>query len=139
MKNNGFIRLCLLASIILSGCSTAPQNFVHQYSLDDGKSLITDSRTRNTSNLTPGGASIPGIVDPRRIVCAEPSPDVAVTVANSFGSAISIMGQGSASVTSAQAEGIAQLAENCDSTVITRPELSCLRSLRKWSHNWHDL
>ncbi|MBC8282417.1 MAG: hypothetical protein H8E32_01270 [Nitrospinae bacterium] len=122
MKNNGFIQFWLLSSLLLSSCATAPGNIFNTFSTDDGNSLTTGSRQRIINNVQPGLGSFPGVVAPNRIVCSEPSPDVAVAVANSFGAAISIMGQGSGSVTSAQAEGIAQLAERTVTVQLLRDQ-----------------
>lgn len=103
--------LGLFAALALSACATQPGTIFRTLSLDDGTTFTTGARQRVVSNIEPGVASRPGLVDPQRIVCAEPSPDVAIAVANSFGAGVSIAGQGSGSISGAQAEGIAQLAE----------------------------
>ena len=103
--------IAILAALALGACSTQPGTIFRSLTLDDGKSFTTGARQRLISNHAIGVASRPGRVDPERIVCVEPSPDVAIAVANSFGAGISILGQGSGSISGAQAEGIAQLAE----------------------------
>lgn len=103
--------IAIFAALALSACSTQPGTIFRTLTFDDGKSFTTGARQRLISNIEPGVASRPGQVDPQRIVCVEPSPDVAIAVANSFGAGLSILGQGSGSISGAQAEGIAQLAE----------------------------
>ena len=103
--------IAIFAALALSACSTQPGTIFRLFSLDDGKSFTTGARQRVVSNIRPGIGSRPGRVDPNHIICVEPSPDVAIAIANSFGAGLSILGQGSGSVSGAQAEGIAQLAE----------------------------
>ncbi len=100
-----------IAALLLGACSKQPGTILEMFSLNDGTSLTTGARQRLVSNIEPGITSRPGQVDPNRIICVEPSPDVAIAVANSFGVGISILGQGSGSLSGAQVEGIAQLAE----------------------------
>ena len=69
----------------------------------------------------------PGLVNPKRVVCAEPSPDVALAIAQSFGFGISIFaggsGQGAGSGSGATAEGIAQLGERTQSIQLLRDQM----------------
>jgi hypothetical protein len=51
------------------------------------------------------------LVDAQRIICVEPSPDVAIAVANSFGASISVLDRGAGTLSGSVAEGVAQLAE----------------------------
>jgi hypothetical protein len=67
--------------------------------------------------------SRPGLVNPRRIICAEPSPDAAIAVANSFGAGLSVFGYGSGSVSASQAEGLAQLAERTVTVQLLRDQM----------------
>ena len=60
---------------------------------------------------------------PDRIVCAEPSPGVAVALANSFGLSASILGQGSGNLTVAQSETLLQLAERTATIQFMRDQL----------------
>lgn len=79
--------------------------------IDQSNSIVTDARQRLISITSPGVASRPGLVDPARIMCVEPSPDVAVAVANSLGGGLSVAGKGAFSISGAEAEGLAQIAE----------------------------
>ncbi len=76
-----------------------------------GPSITTGARQRLITNTTMGVASVPGRVHAKRIICVEPSPDVAVAMANSFGLGLSVFAKGSGSLTGAQVEGVAQIAE----------------------------
>ena len=111
MKPSDARIMVLLAALALGACTTQPGTIFKQFSLNDGTSLTTGTRQRLVSNISPGLGSRPGRVYPVRIICTEPSPDVAVALANSFGFGVSVLGQGAGSVTGAQVEGIVQLGE----------------------------
>ena len=86
---------CVIAMFAaLTACSTQPGAILRELNLNEGTSYTTGARQRVVSNIKPGIASRPGQVDPLRIICVEPSPDVAIAVANSFGAGLSILGQG---------------------------------------------
>ena len=72
-----------------------------------------------------GEGSRPGLVNPKRVVCAEPSPDVALAIAQSFGAGLSILGggQGAGSVTGTTAEGAAQLGERTQAIQLLRDRM----------------
>ncbi len=103
--------MALLAAS-LAGCGG---EIFHTFKLnpdiDQANSIVTDARQRVITVVSPGIASRPGLVDPARITCVEPSPDVAVAVANSLGGGLGIAGKGSFSISGAEAEGLAQIAE----------------------------
>lgn len=110
-RTNPRIWFAAIVAISLTGCAQGPGTIFRQFDLTNDQSITTGARQRVVTNVPIKPSSRPGLVDPERIVCAEPSPDVALAVANSFGVGISVLGQGSGSLTGAQAEGIAQLAE----------------------------
>lgn len=95
-----------MGSILLAGCSGTIFN---TFDLTKNESLTTGARQRAITNVPVGDGSRPGQVTPDRIVCAEPSPDVALAVANSFGLAISIVSKSSGS-DSRYARGVPQQA-----------------------------
>ena len=101
----------LALAALLSACSQGPGTIYKETTLADGKSITTGARQRLISNTPAKFSSSPGRIHPERVLCVEPSPDVAVAVANSFGVSLSVLGQGSGSVSGAQAEGLAQIAE----------------------------
>ncbi|WNJ98287.1 hypothetical protein L2D14_10415 [Thalassospiraceae bacterium LMO-JJ14] len=96
---------------ILSGCASG--SVFHEFQLDPngGNSYTTSADQRLISSMSYGVATAPGRVHPQRIVCVEPSPDVAMTVANQIGAGVSAFGYGSGSLSASTAQGIAQLAE----------------------------
>lgn len=120
-------RIAVIAglSIALAGCGGG--TIFKQFKLSDGTSITTGARQRviinSPINPTPTEPSRPGQVNPVRIVCAEPSPDVALAVANSFGLGVSVVSKGSGSVSASQAEGIAQLAERVSTIQLLRDGL----------------
>ena len=62
----------------------------------------TSHGTLSLSHETAAGdylTAVPKYIEPKRVVCAEPSPDVALAVANSFGLGASIVSKGSGSIT----------------------------------------
>jgi hypothetical protein len=107
----------------LAACSSPPGTVFRTFDLEGGNSVSTDSRQRIVTNTQPRPTSRPGLVHPRQIICAEPSPDVAIAVANSFGAGLSVLGYGSGSVSASQAEGIAQLAERTVTVQLLRDQM----------------
>ncbi|MCU7844686.1 MAG: hypothetical protein KZQ93_12680 [Candidatus Thiodiazotropha sp. (ex Monitilora ramsayi)] len=121
LGNYNFPFLITVAFVFaLTGCATSPEAINHKFDLTSDTSITTGARQRAITNVAIKPSSRPGLVDPERIVCAEPSPDVALAVANSFGFGISIFGQGSSSLTRTQAESIAQLAERTTTIQLLR-------------------
>ena len=90
--------------------------------------FTTGARQRVITNSDISNFSRPGLVDPQRIVCTEPSPDAAVALANSLGVGLSILGQGAGSISSAQVEGLGQLGERTASIQLLRDKMynTCL-------------
>ena len=113
----------LSALLLVSGCSTSSDSIFNPFRLDDGNSVGTDSKQRLVLNTSPKATPRPGLVQPQRIVCAEPSPDVATTVANSFSGGFSLLGRGSASFSKSEAEGLIQLAERTVTVQLLRDQM----------------
>jgi len=110
-------------AVLLSGCTQGPGTIFNRFSLEDGQSVSTGARQRVVTSHNPQIGTRPGYVHPTQIVCTEPSPDVALAVANSFGAGLSILSQGAGSITSQQAEGIVQLAERTISVQLLRERM----------------
>lgn len=104
-------------------CSTPQSEIFESFDLEDGTSLSTDARQRLILNTSPEATPRPGLVQPKQIVCAEPSPDVAATVANSFGVGWSILDSGSGSISASEAEGLIQLAERTVTIQLLRDQM----------------
>lgn len=109
--------------LYLGACTAAPGQIFNKITLDEDESFTTGSRQRIVHNTIPKKSSMPGQVDPKRITCTEPSPDVAVAVANSFGVGISVFGQGAGSMSATQAEGLIQLAERTVTVQLLREQM----------------
>jgi len=99
--------------LLLGGCTENDQSIYRTVDLSKGATLVTDAKARTVLNLTPGSGSSPGYVIPSRIICAEPSPDVAQAVSKSFGAelsaAVASEGSGQAQISAAQAASVAEL------------------------------
>jgi hypothetical protein len=96
----------------LAACSANSHSIFRTTELDDGRSLITDAEQRLILNSKPRQVMV-GQIIPSRVVCAEPSPDVAQAISSAFSAdaAGSIVGKGSlsADVAASVAESIAEL------------------------------
>ena len=117
-------RLVVVASLGMAVTACGGSGTIFKtFELTNDESVMTGARQRGIFNIPVGAGSVPGQVNPNRVVCAEPSPDVALAVANSFGLGVSIVSQGSGSVTRSEAEGIAQLAERVATIQLLRDGL----------------
>ena len=123
MTSLPIISVVVIGTLFLSACTNPPGTFSKAFTLSGDTSYSTDARQRVITSNEPKDSSRPGLVDPKRIVCAEPSPDVAIAVANSFAVGVSVLGQGSGSVSAAQAEGLAQLAERTVTVQLLRDQM----------------
>ena len=117
-----------LCAVVLQGCALSPNALLAQRQSASHNFLATDSRVRVITDSELGYLSTTGIVDPKRVVCSEPSPDVATTVANSIGVGLSVLGQGSASLSAQSVEGLVQLGERTAAIQLLRDKMyqTCL-------------
>lgn len=113
---------------LLASCSQPPGTTLKRVPLQPDEFFTTGARQRVITNSDISNFSRPGLVDPQRIVCTEPSPDAAVALANSLGVGLSILGQGAGSISSAQVEGLVQLGERTASIQLLRDKMynTCL-------------
>ncbi len=118
-----FPLLSISAAFCLAGCASAPPSVFRQFDLDKGYSVSTDATQRAIINTRTHPSSRPGRVNPERIVCAEPSPDVASVVANSFAFSGNIFGKGNAAISADQATALAQLAERTVTVQLLRDQM----------------
>ena len=120
----GISKAGLIAAFIsLTGCTTAQQSIFRSFDLDDGRSIATDASQRIVINTKTHPTSRPGRVNPERIVCAEPSPDVASIVANTFGIGLNVLGKGNAALAGGQGTALAQLAERTITVQLLRDQM----------------
>jgi|GEM_PF-6869798 len=112
-------------AVLASACT--PTIFKHK-DLDALQVVTTGAKQRAILSASIDPASQPGLVDPQRINCTEPSPDVANAIANSFSTGIGILGQGSGSLSASQVETMAQLVERTASIQLLRDKMyqTCL-------------
>lgn len=119
--------------LLTAGCSSGPEHFVTERSLDKEKTVITDARTRLTNIVTPvapTGQSVHGRVVPSKIVCAEPSPDVATTLSQAITASFAAAGEGKGISAQAAAqfgkslsEGLVQMTERTATMQLLRDSL----------------
>lgn len=111
--------------LLTSACETsAPKSL----QLKPDQLAFTDAELRVITNSEIGPNSVPGLPDPLRLVCTEPSPDVAVATATSLSTGLSIFGQGSASFSASTIAALAQLVERTASIQLLRDKMyqTCL-------------
>lgn len=105
---------CLL---VLGGCAKL-DSIYRRPDLTSDRSIVTDAKQRVVTNIPVHKPRFLGRIDPDRVVCAEPSPDVAQAISQSVSAQIqaaiqkgAVSGQGAASAALAAAESIVQLGE----------------------------
>jgi hypothetical protein len=89
---------CLVAPLVLGGCAIKTFD-------SDQTSVATDAKQRvilSGMRLTPKG-------EHRRVVCAEPSPDAVVALAESGALKADVAGQGGGAISASMAESVASL------------------------------
>jgi hypothetical protein len=125
---NVFLAFLLGLTPVLAACAVAPKAFWTQTKLTKHDMMATDSRLRVIAEAEQGMFSTTGIVEPLRILCTEPSPDVATTLANSLGVGISVFGYGAGSLSTQQVEGLVQLGERTAAIQLLRDKMyqTCL-------------
>jgi len=89
-------RALAVAGVLLlatfTGCARLT-TILRKADLNSGKSLITDAKQRVVTNIEVSPSSTSGTlgrIEPSRVVCAEPSPDVAQAISESFSAALSV-------------------------------------------------
>jgi len=120
--------MALLPLLAVAGCSRPPGTTLQEFVVGSDEFVATDSRLRLATNSNVGTFSRPGLVDPTRIICTEPSPDVAVAVANSLAAGVTVLQKGSGSLSFAQVEGLVALGERTAAIQLLRDKMyqTCL-------------
>jgi hypothetical protein len=111
----------------LIGCARL-DTVLRKADLNSGKTLITDAKQRVVTNVEVVPGSLLGRVQPTRVICAEPSPDVAQALSSSFSAAIQAaiqhpsgaQGQGSLQVANALSESIIELGQRLATVQLLR-------------------
>jgi len=110
----------LIGLLLLTGCTSV----IHKkLDIEGGQSVLVDARQRAIMNRTATWDQDRGGIKPNRVVCAEPSPDVATAVASAVGAGVSVLNYGSASVSQAFGEALAQLGERASTVQLLRDVL----------------
>jgi hypothetical protein len=75
-----------VCGLIVAGCSENRNSIFRTFEIEPGKgpSIVTGSKQRVITNIDIVNTSVAGQVLPKRIVCAEPSPDVAQGVSQAL-------------------------------------------------------
>ena len=128
MKSQYFrLALLLLSTLALGGCESAAlrNSIFRTTSFDSGISVLTDAKQRVVINLPADVED--GQNKPTRIVCAEPSPDVAQALSEALtvAASVEVKGQGGGSVSFGKsvAESVAQLGERLGTIQLLRDGL----------------
>lgn len=116
----GRLGTVVMLAAFMAGCSG---EILNEIRLDTDKVILTGARQRIITNVQVGPGSKAGQVIPKQIVCAEPSPDVALAVANAFGLGVSVISQGSGAIDMSRVEGLAQLVERTATIQLMRDGL----------------
>ncbi len=104
--------IVVLAICALGLASCARLNSIFRTSDLSGTSAVfTDAKQRAVTSTEVSRAIFQGHVDPARVLCAEPSPDVAQAISESLSASLQAAGRGAAAFSQASAESIAQLGE----------------------------
>lgn len=118
--------VAFFAALLVGGCGSSP--IFKTADLDQLKIVTTGAKQRAILNTKISPSSKPGLVDPNRMTCTEPSPDVASAVANTFASSLSVTGQGAGSFSGSHVEALAQLVDRTASIQLLRDKMyqTCL-------------
>lgn len=117
------IRLSVMVAAVMSLTACENGTIYKEFMLGSDTSITTGARQRVVINHNPNLMTRPGTVTPARIVCAEPSPDVAAVIASAFGAGLSVPGTGAASVAANSSEALAQLAERTGAVQVLRERM----------------
>jgi hypothetical protein len=125
------IRFATLAvcGLIATGCSENLKSIYRTVEIEPGKgpSIVTGSKQRIITNIDIVNTSVAGQVLPKRIVCAEPSPDVAQGISTAIQAGIKASEGGGGAGGSAQfgfssAAAVAQLGERLATIQLLRDQ-----------------
>jgi hypothetical protein len=128
--------LILLFACPLAGCGSYwSSTFLRRKYLGEAQTLATTADLRLVTSTVPGDFSTHGWINPRQIICAEPSPDVAKAVSAALQMSASAdvaiqtangpaeKGSGAGALSSARAESLAQLTQRLATIQLLRDGL----------------
>lgn len=109
----------LLAGLLGTSLGCSPNTF----SLDRGSSLTTEANTRLMLNTSPRAIPRPGLVQPQRIVCVEPSPDVAIAITEVFKAEFNADGDAGGKLSRSEVRDVLQLAQRTATLQLLREQM----------------
>ncbi len=123
MKNLNLLKhvFITLLLILLCGCQSIIEAV--PIPLYDSQVIRGKAAHRFITTIPTHPSSKPGQVNPLRIICAEPSPDVAEAIATTFGASVNVKGAGGGSLSYGQATALAQLAERTVTVQLLRDQM----------------
>jgi hypothetical protein len=131
MRRHFRASFAMLLALTLGGCTWAEWLAINNSKeLPQSGAVFTDAKQRAIVATTPGSPEkFFGYITPKKIICAEPSPDVAQAVSASISASIEaaiqksdVSGQGNASLALAAADSIAQLGERLGTIQLLRDQ-----------------
>ncbi|MEM7208658.1 MAG: hypothetical protein AAF434_12605 [Pseudomonadota bacterium] len=116
---------CLKTSLILvvTAASTAGCAKFSSFTLESDRSIVLEAEQRTVNNVPIKETSRPGRPDPKRIVCAEPSPDTSRVLSQSISFAAKLADKGDLALSRDSAQAIVQLAERTTSVQLLRDQM----------------
>jgi len=131
MRQTWMLAAGLAGVLALAGCSENYSSIFRKFSVDDGDSVVTDAKQRVVTNTGVVNTSpVLGQIEPSRVVCSEPSPDVSQVMSQAFDASLSVsvegQGGGSGALGYSSAASLAQLGERLATIQLLRDELSSL-------------
>ena len=115
--------MMLACALFLAGCYPKSGRIFKTFRLGDDQSVSRDASQSAIINHNPNLMTRAGTVTPARIVCTEPSPDVATVFASAAAAALEAAGKGAVSLTYSSSEALVQLAERTVAVQVLRERM----------------
>lgn len=114
--------ILMISAAFVSGC--AELNSIYRTTdLSGTTSILTDAKQRIITSTPVTKQTLQGHIDPQRVLCAEPSPDVAQAISQSLSASFEAVGKASGSLSEASSESVAQLGERLGTIQLLRDKL----------------
>ena len=115
--------ICLACALTMAGCETGRVFKTFEIGGEEGVSVSRDASQSAIINHDPDWSTRQGSVAPYRIVCTEPSPDVATVLAQSVAGGGKFADKVAAEFASSSKEGLVQLAERTVAVQVLRERM----------------
>ncbi len=113
--------VALACALTLAGCSI-PGKILETFDIERDIIVKRDASQSVIINHKPNWMTRPGTVTPERVVCTEPSPDVATVLARSITAKVAA-GEDSAEYAASSSQGLVQLAERTVAVQVLRERM----------------